>query len=187
MNTEFNVQDTEFEGLKVITPFYMEDNRGYFLKSVEKDIYKGFGLDVDIYEDFESYSKKDVVRGLHFQTKNPQIKIVRVIKGKINDIVVDLRKNSKTFGKYLSYELSDENHSSLWIPAGFAHGFRVLSDEGAIMSYKCIGKYLKGYDTGIKWNDKDLGIDWEIENPIISEKDENLQGFKEFVAEFEGL
>lgn len=187
MMTEFDIQDTEFEGLKVVIPFYMEDNRGTFLKSFEKDIYKKFGLNGDIYEDFESYSKKNVIRGLHFQTKNPQIKIVRAIKGRVNDVVVDLRKDSKTFGKYLSFELSDENHYSLWIPAGFAHGFCVLSEEGAIVSYKCIGKYLKGYDTGIKWNDTDLNIDWPIDSPVISERDKSLMSFKEFATKFNGL
>lgn len=186
MNSKFNFEDTTFDGVKIITPFYLEDNRGYFLKSIEKDIYKSMGLNVDIFEEFESYSNKDVVRGLHFQTKNPQVKIVRAVVGSVLDVVVDLRKGSKTFGKWLAFELSDTNHKMLWIPAGFAHGFKVIS-EYALMSYKCIGKYEKEFDTGIVWNDKDINIEWNVKNPIISERDSKLITFKQFVQEYEGL
>lgn len=186
MNSSFKVMDMPLDGVKKITPFYMEDNRGFFLKSIEKQVFQDWRLDVDIYEDFESYSHRNVIRGLHFQTKEPQIKIVRAISGKIHDVVVDLRKNSPTFGKHLDVILSDENHDSLWIPAGFAHGFEVLS-ENALMSYKCIGKYLKGYDTGIQWNDKDIGIEWTTRNPIVSEKDSKLMTLKEFRNRFVGL
>lgn len=186
MVTEFSVEELSLVGIKKITPFYMEDKRGYFLKSVERDVFKLWGLDADIYEDFESYSYKGVIRGMHFQTQNPQIKIVRAIRGTIRDVVVDLRENSATFGKYMDVILSDQNHSSLWIPAGFAHGFEVLSED-AIMSYKCVGKYLKGYDTGIRWNDETLNIQWETENPIVSEKDANLMSFETFKAEHGSL
>lgn len=186
MKKEFSIEDLQLSGAKVITPFYVDDNRGYFLKSIERDIYKNWGLDVDIYEDFESYSKKDVIRGLHFQTKNPQIKLVRAIKGEIRDIIVDLRKNSSTFGQYAEVILTEENHKSLWVPKGFAHGFEVLSEE-AIMSYKCVGKYLAGYDTGIIWNDKELDITWNTKKPIISERDALLMSFKEFRFKFGGL
>lgn len=186
MNTNFAIQDLEIEGVKLIKPFYLEDNRGYFLKSLEKDVFKEWGLEVEVYEDFESYSQKGVIRGLHFQTENPQIKIVRAIKGIIHDVVVDLRKDSPTFGKYLDVILSDENHNILWIPKGFAHGFEVLSED-AIMSYKCIGKYSKGSDTGICWNDKDISVVWETESPIISEKDAALMTFQEFTEKYTGL
>lgn len=186
MNTNFSVEDLAIEGVKLITPFYMEDNRGYFLKSVERDVFKEWGLDADIYEDFESYSKKGVIRGLHFQTKNPQVKIVRAIRGMIHDVIVDLRKDSPTFGKYVDVILSDENHNSLWVPEGFAHGFEVLSED-AIMSYKCIGKYLNGYDTGICWNDMDLAINWQTKNPIVSDKDAALMTFHEFTEQYSGL
>jgi dTDP-4-dehydrorhamnose 3,5-epimerase len=179
--TDFDIKDAKIEGVKIITPFYREDNRGYFIKSIERDVFKRFGLDVDIFEDFETYSKKDVIRGLHFQTQKPQIKIVRAIRGKIFDVVVDLRKTSETFGMWEGFELSDQNHWIVWIPAGFAHGFRVLSDD-AVVSYKCVGKYLKEYDTGICWNDPDIGIDWGIENPVVSERDARLMGFREFCA-----
>lgn len=186
MHTDFSIQNLAIEGVKLITPFYIEDNRGYFLKSVEKDVFKEWGLDVDIYEDFESFSRKGVVRGLHFQTQEPQIKIVRAIYGTIHDIVVDLRKDSETFGQYADVILSDENHHSLWVPEGFAHGFEVLS-ENAIMSYKCIGRYLKGYDMGICWNDRDLGIKWKTAEPVVSERDAALMSFREFVDKYSGL
>lgn len=186
MNTNFFVKDLSIEGVRLITPFYMEDDRGYFLKSMEKDIFQEWGLKADIYEDFESYSKKGVIRGLHFQTKNPQIKIVRAIKGRIHDVIVDLRKNSKTFGTCLEVILSDENHSSLWVPEGFAHGFEVLSED-AIVSYKCIGKYLSGFDTGICWNDRDLAIKWKTGHPIVSKKDASLMTFREFEEKYSGL
>ncbi|MCM1144037.1 MAG: dTDP-4-dehydrorhamnose 3,5-epimerase [Blautia sp.] len=186
MNTSFQIYDLPMKDVKLITPFYVEDNRGFFLKSMEKDVFREWGLETEIYEDFESYSRKGVIRGLHFQTKNPQIKIVRAIKGTIHDVIVDLRKGSETFGKHLDVMLSDENHNSLWIPGGFAHGFEVLSED-AIMSYKCLGKYLSGYDTGIRWNDEELAINWKTEEPVISEKDIALMTFKEFRTEFSGL
>lgn len=179
MNTEFAVENLAIEDVKLITPFYVEDNRGYFLKSIERDVFMGWGLDADIYEDFESYSKKGVIRGMHFQTQNPQVKIVRALHGTIHDIVVDLRHDSPTFGKYTDAILSDENHHALWVPAGFAHGFEVLSED-AVMSYKCVGKYLKGYDTGIRWNDRDLNLPWRTVEPIVSEKDANLMSFAEY-------
>ncbi len=178
-NTSFSLIDTAFKDVKIITPFYMEDARGYFLKSFERDVFKTFGLNPDLFEDFESYSSKNVIRGLHFQTKNPQIKLVRVIIGSVMDVIVDLRKDSPDFGKWTSFELNDKNHYELWIPAGFAHGFKVLS-ENAVMSYKCVGKYEKGFDSGIKWNDPDIGVEWNIDNPIISERDKQLMSFKRY-------
>lgn len=186
MNSNFEIQNLVLDGVKLITPFYQEDNRGYFLKSLERDIYKEWGLDANVYEDFESYSKKGVIRGLHFQTKNPQVKIVRAIKGIIHDVVIDIRKSSKTFGQYVDIILSEENHNILWIPEGFAHGFEVLSED-AIMSYKCVGKYLKGYDTGILWNDTDLAISWHTKHPIVSDKDVALMSFQEFINIYNGL
>lgn len=180
MNSNFAIQETKIKDVKVITPFYVEDERGYFLKSMELEIFQGWGLKADIYETFESCSKRGVIRGMHFQTREPQIKIVRAIYGTIHDIVVDLRKGSDTFGKYVDIILSDQNHFSLWIPAGFAHGFEVLS-ETAIMSYKCVGKYLKGYDTGIRWDDEDLKLPWKTEAPIVSNKDAGLMSFGEYI------
>ncbi len=185
-NNSITVRDTDMDGLKIISPCYTEDNRGYFIKSLERDALKQYGLELDIHEEFESYSKKDVIRGLHFQLKNPQIKIVKVIRGTVYDVAVDLRKGSPTFGMHFGLELSDKNHNSLWIPSGFAHGFRVLSED-AIMSYRCIGKYDRYYDTGIRWDDPDLAIKWNDNQPIVSDKDYHLQSFKEFVRSCGGL
>ena len=186
-NTNFCIHKTKLEGVFTITPFYMEDNRGSFLKSFEKDVFKSFGLDASVQEDFESFSVKDTVRGLHFQTINPQIKIVRVIRGHVTDVIVDIRKDSPNFGKFEMFDLSEKNHISVWVPAGFAHGFHVLSDEGALMSYKCVGKYEKGADSGILWNDKDLNIPWGKFTPVISERDSKQQTFNEFIKTYGGL
>lgn len=183
MANNFSCKSLKIEEVKLITPFCLEDDRGYFLKSIEKDIYNEWGLEAEIYETFETYSKKGVIRGLHFQTKNPQAKIVRVIKGEIRDVVVDLRVDSETFGEHIVVKLSDENRNILWVPPGFAHGFEVLSED-ALVSYTCVGKYLKEYDTGIVWNDSALGIHWETEAPIVSVKDMQLPTFEEYKRKY---
>ncbi len=183
MNSKFSCESLEIEDVKLIRPFIQEDDRGYFIKSIERDVFKEWGLDVDIYESFETYSKKGVIRGLHFQKVKPQAKIVRVIKGEVRDVVVDLRSDSKSFGRHVVINLSDINHNILWIPKGFAHGFEVLSDD-AIMSYTCVGKYMCDYDTGIIWDDCTLGIQWQTDKPIVSEKDRGLQTFEEFCQSF---
>lgn len=179
MSTDFSISDTKLFGAKLITPFYTEDERGYFLKGFEKDVFKRFGLEIDIYEDFESYSKQSVIRGLHFQTKNPQIKLIRVIIGSITDVIVDLRQDSISFGQWETFELSSENRKQLWVPRGFAHGFCVKSTY-AVVSYKCIGKYDKEFDTGIVWNDPELSIPWGLSNPIVSVRDTNLMTLDEY-------
>ena len=183
---QFSFKKTSIKDLIIINPFYVEDERGYFLKSFEKEIFRKNGIDTDIFEDFESYSKRGVVRGLHFQTEKPQAKIVRVIKGKIFDVAVDLRKGSETVGKWQAEILSDYNCKSFFIPKGFAHGFLVLSDY-ALVSYKCEGAFSKETDSGIIWNDCDLNINWpldDIEKIIISEKDNNLQKYKEYQLKY---
>lgn len=184
--TQFSCVEESIEGLKIITPYYFEDERGYFLKNYEKNIFKQFGIDTSISEDFETLSYKNVIRGLHFQTMDPQSKLIRVIHGNILDVAVDLRKNSKTFGKWKAVQLSDQNHKIFWIPKGFAHGFAVLSDC-ATVSYKCIGKYLAEYDTGIRYDDNEIGVKWNIDSPIISIKDENLMSLSEFQSKFNGI
>ena len=186
MEKDFNVISTRIDGVKIITPFYREDYRGYFLKDFEKDYFESCGLESELYECFQSYSKANVIRGLHFQIKNPQLKIVSTIVGVVHDVVVDLRKDSSTFGEYFDVIISDENHNRLIVPKGFAHGFEVLSDY-AIMSYKCIGKYEKDTDVGIKYNDLTIGIKWQNENPIVSERDLGLMSFEQFVEEYQGL
>lgn len=178
---DFSVEDGGLDGLKVITPFYEEDDRGYFLKSFEQQVYSSLGLENEISEDFESFSRKGVIRGMHFQARKPQIKAVRVIMGEVHDIAVDLRLGSPTFGRYADFILSDQNHLILWIPKGFAHGFEVLS-ENAVMSYKCIGKYEAGYDSGILWNDHELNLPWQTRNPVVSVRDSRLQTLGEFLG-----
>lgn len=184
MNNCFDIKETELDGVKVITPFYMEDHRGYFLKNMERDMFYQYGLDADFHENIESYSKENVIRGMHIQLQNPQNKYVRVILGRVYDVAVDLRKHSPSFGRWIGIELSEINHLGLWIPAGFAHGFRVLS-EGAIVSYQCTGRYQKEFDTGVKWDDPELSIDWGIDAPIVSERDNTLQSLKEYMENFD--
>lgn len=187
---QFSSEDTEIQDLKIINTFYADDDRGIFLKYFERDVFKEYGINLEtVYEANESVSKKGVIRGLHFQSSNPQAKILRVPYGKVLDIVVDLRKDSKTFGKNHSEILSDENKKIFFIPKGFAHGFICLS-EIAIVSYLCDSKYSKRTDCGIIWNDKDLNIDWHlnmVEKIIVSEKDKNLQSFKEFCEKYKFL
>ena len=151
-----------------------KDSRGYFKELLkEKDFKKKFPFLV------MSFSKKNVIRGLHLQTKNSQGKFVSVIKGEIFDVVVDLRKNSKTFGMHISTIISEKNSKSIFIPPGFAHGFCTLSDENYVV-YSCTKYREKKYEVGIKYNDKDLKIIWPIKKPIISKKDKNNLSFKEF-------
>ncbi|SDP87455.1 dTDP-4-dehydrorhamnose 3,5-epimerase [Eubacterium maltosivorans] len=179
---QFLFETTPIQDLMLINPFYMEDERGFFLKSFEKEIFRQNGIKTEIFEDFESYSIKGVIRGLHFQTEKPQAKLVRALTGTIYDVVVDLRKASETFGKWHAEILSADNHKAFFIPKGFAHGFLVLSDS-ALVSYKCEGAFSKKTDTGIVWNDPELKIDWPLENlaePIISAKDKNLMTFKNY-------
>ena len=151
-----------------------KDNRGYFKELLkEKDFKKKFPFLV------MSFSKKNVIRGLHLQTKNSQGKFVSVIKGEILDVVVDLRKNSKTFGMHISTIISEKNSKSIFIPPGFAHGFCTLSNENYVV-YSCTKYREKKYEIGIKYNDKDLNIRWPIKSAIISKKDKNNLSFKEF-------
>ena len=151
-----------------------KDNRGYFKELLkEKDFKKKFPFLV------MSFSKKNVIRGLHLQTKNSQGKFISVIKGKIFDVVVDLRKNSKTFGMYISTIISEKNSKSIFIPPGFAHGFCALSNENYIV-YSCTKYREKNFEIGIKYDDNDLNIRWPIKKPTISRKDKNNLSFKEF-------
>ena len=142
------------------------------------------GIDIDFVQDNQSFSSKGVVRGLHFQ--NPpfaQGKLVRVIKGSVLDIAVDIRKDSPTYGQHVSVMLSGENKKMFWIPAGFAHGFSTL-ENNTIFSYKCSGTYNKESECSLMWNDSELNIDWKIDNPIISEKDKQSEKFKNFKTQF---
>ena len=179
-------RDGKIHGIKIINSFYVEDDRGYFNKVSEKGEFEKFGIKMDIYEEFETYSKRNVIRGMHFQTCCPQGKLVSVLNGNIIDIAVDLRKGSPTFGQWERQLLSKESHQAFWVPAGFAHGFEVISDH-AWVSYKCVGKYLQEFDTGILWNDADINIRWNTKDPVLSVKDRSLMSFQEFQEKYGGL
>jgi len=162
---------TEFEGLYIIQPKCFEDERGYFFESYNENEFKKAGLHLNFVQDNQSLSQKGVLRGMHFQ--NPpfaQGKLVRVIKGAVLDVVIDIRKNSKTFGRHFSLELNEQNKTMLYIPEGFAHGFLTLQDN-TIFFYKCTNFYNKASEDCILWNDPALNINWGISNPLVSEKD----------------
>lgn len=184
--SNFQFINTKIDDLYIIKPTIHNDTRGYFFETYSLPIFKDNGIDVNFVQDNQSKSKKGVLRGLHFQTENSQGKLVRVIKGTVFDVAVDLRKNSRTFGEWEGVILSEENKNLFYIPEGFAHGFLVLSDE-AIFSYKCTNIYSPQYESGIIWNDPDLNIVWPIENIddiLISSKDSNLQTFKDYKKKF---
>lgn len=158
----FVFQELELKGAYLISTFYAGDNRGGFTKSFEKDIYKEAGIEFNLNETFASRSMKNVIRGLHFQTHNPQAKLVSVVAGKVWDVIVDLRPDSLTYRQWRAQELSAENHLCFFIPRGFAHGFASL-EENTVMLYQCDGKYSKETDTGIRYDDPILKINWPIE------------------------
>ena len=179
----FRFINTTIEGLMNIEPHYFSDERGYFIKDFEKETFANNGLPTNFYEINESKSKKGTLRGLHFQNKHSQGKLIRIIKGAVYDVAVDLRKGSKTFGKWEGFYLSEDKHNMLYIPEYFAHGFLTLEDD-TIFSYKCTNKYSPEHDSGIIWNDGDLAIDWPLEHfggkVILSDKDAKLKSFNEF-------
>tara|TARA_B100000767_G_scaffold272377_1_gene299890 strand:+ start:439 stop:972 length:534 start_codon:yes stop_codon:yes gene_type:complete len=167
---------TKIDGPKKLKTTLYKDSRGYFKEVYQKKIVKNLDFPFDIM----SYSKKNVLRGLHIQTKKPQAKIITVTHGKILDVAVDLRKNSKNFGKYVALKISDKDNFSFFIPAGFAHGFLCLSNECTV-NYKCSHYREAGSEKTISWNDPDINIKWFLKKPILSKKDENLGlSLKEF-------
>lgn len=180
------IERTPIEGLTLIHPHVFEDERGYFIKDFEAHLYEENNLPVKFFEFNESKSKKGTIRGLHFQQKYSQGKLIRVIKGAVFDVAVDLRFGSPTFGKWMGFEISEYNHDVLYIPEGFAHGFLALEDD-TIFSYKCTNKYAPEFDSGIRYNDPDINVEWPVElvsgweNVITSDKDARLQSFEEFV------
>jgi dTDP-4-dehydrorhamnose 3,5-epimerase len=172
------------EGLLIIKPDVFADDRGHFFESFNNEKFLREGLDLKFLQDNESNSKKGVLRGLHFQAPPfEQGKLVRVIRGSVLDVAVDIRKSSPTCGKWESVILSGENKLMFWIPAGYAHGFVTLEDD-TIFSYKCTNVYNKGVEGSIRWDDPDLGINWGTSEPVISEKDKVSPLFKEVVSPF---
>ncbi len=162
--------NTKINGLIVIEPKIFEDDRGFFFESYQKNRYEDFGITSTFVQDNISYSKKNTLRGLHFQINNPQAKLVQVIYGEIYDVAVDLRANSPQFGEWFGVLLSGKNRKQLYIPEGFAHGFCVIS-ETATFSYKCSDFYNPSDEGGIIWSDSEIKIDWPVKNPVLSQKD----------------
>ncbi len=178
------VTPTPLSGALVIHPQVYHDTRGYFYELFNKNKFAEHALPAEFVQDNFSKSQKNTLRGLHFQ--NPpytQGKLVFAVTGKVLDVIVDIRKNSPTYGKNFTVELSEENKTMLWIPPGFAHGFLTLEDN-TIFSYKCTNVYHQPSESGIRWNDPFLGISWKIKNPILSEKDLNQPLWKDFVSLF---
>ena len=172
------ISKIKIKKLLIIKNNSYKDKRGYFKELIkEKNINKKFPFLV------MSFSKKNVIRGLHIQTRNPQGKYISVIKGKIYDVSIDLRKNSKSFGKYYSCILSEKNSKSIYIPPGFAHGFCALDNENYII-YSCTKYRHASSEIGIRYNDKDLKINWPVKKPILSKKDKNNMNFSEFKKKF---
>jgi len=174
----------EISGVKLIQPSVFEDERGYFYESYNAQKLSGIGIDEEFVQDNQSLSHRGVLRGLHFQ-KPPtaQGKLVRVVKGAVLDVVVDIRKNSPTYGNHYAVELNENNKLMLWVPVGFAHGFCTLEDN-TVFSYKCTNYYDPKSESGIIWNDIDLSIDWKMENPILSNKDKENTLFSQFESPF---
>ena len=178
----FTFTELDLKGAFLISGFYAGDHRGGFTKTFEKDIYKEAGITFQLNETFASRSMKNVIRGLHFQTNNPQAKLVSVVSGSAWDVIVDLRIGSPTFKQWRAFELSADNHLSVYVPRGFAHGFASLED-GTVMLYQCDGKYDVETDTGIIFNDSEIGIEWPIcENVAIhSARDMKFGELKDYL------
>ncbi len=175
---------TSIPDVLILKPKVFEDDRGYFFESYNKEKFLQHGLDQNFVQDNESKSVKNVVRGLHFQSPPfAQGKLVRVMKGAVLDVAVDLRRNSPTYGQWTSVELTEDNKWMYWVPPGFAHGFATLEDD-TVFFYKCTNVYNKASEGSIRWNDPDLGVDWKLENPILSEKDQKAPLFKNFESPF---
>ncbi len=178
------IVETGIKDLVIIKPKVFEDERGYFFESYNEGVFKLNNINASFVQDNQSLSNSGVLRGLHFQAPPyDQGKLVRVIKGAVLDVAVDIRKNSPTYGKHFAIELNEENKTMFYIPVGFAHGFLTLKDY-TIFSYKCTNLYNKQSEGCVLWNDSDLGINWDIKNPILSEKDMIGTPFKEFNSPF---
>lgn len=191
MIQKFEFKETEIKGLIEVTPFNADDIRGCFTKDYSKEIFEANGIKHDLMEVFYTTSYKGVIRALHFQRVRQQPKLVRCIYGHVYDVVVDLRKDSPTFKKWLGFNLIGDKHNEILVPAGCAHGYLVLEDS--IVSYKCAEKFYGEYDDGIMYNDKNINVQWPfekiggIEKLIVADKDKNLQTFDEFMNKYGGF
>lgn len=179
-----NIREASIKDVFLIEPKVFKDDRGYFFESFKQNVFQQRGLNVDFIQDNISKSKKGTIRGLHYQVGEfQQGKLCQVVYGKVLDVAVDIRFGSPTFGKYAASVLSEEHHEMIWIPPGFAHGFSVLSDE-AIFHYKCTNYYSKEHERAIRFNDKDLNIDWNVTKPLVSPKDLEAPQFKDIGKDF---
>ena len=179
--SKFKKIETSIEGVYIVEPTVFGDNRGYFMETYNEQDFREAGIDAVFVQDNQSASKKGVLRGLHFQYEHPQDKLVRVLRGEVFDVAVDLRRGSATYGKWHGVLLSAENKKQFFIPKGFAHGFLVLSKE-AEFAYKCTDFYHPGDEGGMMWNDPQIGIQWPLQDGvelIISEKDKRWGGLAE--------
>lgn len=177
-----NISDTELPGVLIFEPEAFSDERGFFLETWRENQYRQAGITLSFVQDNVSFSQKGILRGLHYQHPQSQGKLVQVLSGEVLDAAVDIRVGSPTFGKSVGVILTESNHKQMYIPPGFAHGFCVTS-ETALFSYKCTDYYNASSEGGILWNDPDLGIDWPIEEPILSAKDANYPLLKDIPAE----
>ena len=191
MIRKFAFEETEIKGLIKVTPFNADDIRGCFTKDYSKEVFEAHEITHNLEEVFYTTSYKGVIRALHFQREKQQAKLVRCIHGHIYDVVVDLRKDSPTFKKWLGFDLLGKEHNEILVPGGCAHGYLVL--EESIVSYKCGEKFYGEYDDGIMWNDPDLNVQWPLEliggeeKLILADKDKNLQSFAEFIEKYGSL
>jgi dTDP-4-dehydrorhamnose 3,5-epimerase len=177
-------QKTDITGLLIIKPVVFEDERGHFFESYRKELFEKNDIPYEFIQDNQSLSNKNVLRGLHYQ-KPPfqQGKLIRVVKGSVLDVALDIRKKSSTYGKYNSIILSEKNKLMYWIPPGFAHGFLTLEDN-TILQYKCTAPYNKESEGSLLWNDPVLNIEWTLKSPVLSDKDKIAPLFAEFVSMF---
>lgn len=167
---DVNIKQLSLPGVLLIEPKCFEDNRGYFMETFHQQKYQKAGIDQAFVQDNHSHSSRGVLRGLHYQLKHPQEKLIYAVTGTIFDVALDIRKGSPTFGQWTGAELSAENKRQIYVPQGFAHGFVVLS-ESADVIYKCTDLYTPGDEYGLLWSDPEIGISWPVENPILSQKD----------------
>ena len=173
------VIETSLEGVLLIKPDIFSDERGLFSETFSLKKYKEFGITLDFVQDNLSFSIKNTLRGLHFQQNNPQGKLVRVVSGKVMDVVVDIRQESNNFGRYLTIDLDDKEFNQLYIPPGYAHGFLTLSEK-AIFEYKCTDYYYPEDQFGLIWNDPSINIPWPTKTPLLSNQDKNFPNLKMF-------
>lgn len=184
MVQKFDFQELDLKGAYLITPFYATDERGGLIKDYNIDMFRTYGINHDLKEVFYTISKRGVIRATHFQLVKQQAKLVRCVSGHVYDVIVDLRPDSPTYGQWRGFHLTGENTKSLLVPENFGHGYLVIEDS--VVSYKCAEVFYGEGDSGISYNDPDIGIEWPleliggIENLIISEKDLNLMSFKEY-------